>query len=145
METCVERRAYRVVFTVFLLVLNTVIAETLSPEADTDNPLSNVTETFFTRTTGVKQTSWPEREATATAVDLSSGPGEMTDIPASVSITGAREGKTSMRCDAQKCCLDGQHKHWVLLEPQSTAWTRFKWEVYFEVHCSIVLKQNCCS
>uniref|UniRef100_A0A8C2KWT4 Heart development protein with EGF-like domains 1 n=1 Tax=Cyprinus carpio TaxID=7962 RepID=A0A8C2KWT4_CYPCA len=93
METCVARRACRVVFTVFLLVLNTVIAETFSPDADTDNPLSNVTETFFTRTTGVKQTSsWPGRETTATAVDQSSVPGEMTDIPASVSTTGAREG-----------------------------------------------------
>ncbi|XP_059356380.1 protein HEG-like isoform X2 [Carassius carassius] len=92
METCVERRACRVVFTVFLLVLDTVIAETFSPHADTDNPLSNVTETFFTQT-GVKQTSsWPGREATATAVDLSSGLNEMTDIPASVSTTGAREG-----------------------------------------------------
>uniref|UniRef100_A0A673HQC5 Protein HEG-like n=1 Tax=Sinocyclocheilus rhinocerous TaxID=307959 RepID=A0A673HQC5_9TELE len=91
METCVERRACRVVFTVFLLVLNTVIAQTFSPDADTDNPLS--TDTFFTRTTGVKQTSsWPGRKATTTAVDLSSGLGEMTDIPASVSITGAREG-----------------------------------------------------
>lgn len=106
METCAARRAYRVVFTVFLLVLNTVIAETFSPDADTDNPLSNVTETFFTRTTGVKQTSsWPGRETTATAVDQSSVPGEMTDIPASVSTTGAREGKTSVRCDAQKCTL----------------------------------------
>ncbi|XP_016305464.1 protein HEG-like [Sinocyclocheilus anshuiensis] len=92
METCVERRACRVVFTVFLLVLNTVIAETFSPDADTDNPLS--TETFFTRTTGVKQTSsGPGRKATTTAVDLSSGLGEMTDIPASMSITGAREEK----------------------------------------------------
>ncbi|KAK2904807.1 hypothetical protein QQF64_032935 [Cirrhinus molitorella] len=91
METCVERRAYRVVFTVFLLVLNTVIAETFSTDTDTDNPLS--TETFLTRTTGSKQTSsWPGREATATAVNLSSGLGEMTDIPASVSITGERKG-----------------------------------------------------
>ncbi|XP_052421115.1 protein HEG isoform X1 [Carassius gibelio] len=92
METCVERRACRVVLTVFLLVLNTVIAETFSPYADTDNPLSKVTETFFTRT-GLKQTSsWPGREATATAVDLSTGLDEMTDIPVSVSTTGAREG-----------------------------------------------------
>uniref|UniRef100_A0A8C2E6G0 Heart development protein with EGF-like domains 1 n=1 Tax=Cyprinus carpio TaxID=7962 RepID=A0A8C2E6G0_CYPCA len=91
METCAARRAYRVVFTVFLLVLNTVIAETFSPDTDTDNPLSNVTETFFIRTTGLKQTSsWPGREATATAV--SSGLEEKTDITASVSITGAREG-----------------------------------------------------
>uniref|UniRef100_A0A671KGH3 Protein HEG-like n=1 Tax=Sinocyclocheilus anshuiensis TaxID=1608454 RepID=A0A671KGH3_9TELE len=91
METCVARRAYRVVFMVFLLVLNTVIAETFSPDTDTDNLLS--TETFFIRTTGLKQTSsWPGREATATAVDLSSGLGDMTDIPAGVSITRAREG-----------------------------------------------------
>lgn len=91
METCVARSAHRVVFTVFMLVLNTVIAETFSTDTDTDNPLS--TETYFTRTTGLKQTSpWPGREATATAVDLPSGPGEMTDIPASVSITGTRAG-----------------------------------------------------
>ncbi|XP_043104509.1 protein HEG [Puntigrus tetrazona] len=91
METCVERRARRVVFTVFLLVLNPVIAETFFTDADTDNPLS--TETFFTRATGVKQaSSRPGREATSTAGDLSSGLGEMTDVPASVSITGAREG-----------------------------------------------------
>lgn len=94
METCVARSAHRVVFTVFMLVLNTVITETFSTDTNTDNPLS--TETFFTRTTGLKQTSsWPGREATATAVDLSSGPGEMTDIPASVSITGTRAGETS--------------------------------------------------
>ncbi|XP_051762024.1 protein HEG [Ctenopharyngodon idella] len=93
METCVARSAHRVVFTVFMLVLNTVIAETLftDTDTDTDNPLS--TEPFFTRTTDLKQTSfWPGREATATAVDLSSGPEEMTDIPASVSITGTRAG-----------------------------------------------------
>lgn len=96
METCVARSAHRVVFTVFMLVLNTVIAETFSTDTDTDNPLS--TETFFTRTTDLKQTSsWPGREATATAVDLSSGTGEMTDIPASVSITGKRAGETSTR------------------------------------------------
>ncbi|XP_077072661.1 protein HEG [Siphateles boraxobius] len=91
METCVARSARLVVFTVFLLVLNTVIAETLSTDTDTDNPLS--TETYFTRASGLKQTSpWPGREATTTAVDLPSGPGEMTDIPASVSITGTRAG-----------------------------------------------------
>lgn len=98
METCVARSAHRVVFTVFMLVLNTVIAETFSTDTDTDtdNPLS--TEPIFTRTTDLKQTSsWPGREATATAVDLSSGPGEMTDIPASVSITGTRAGETSTR------------------------------------------------
>lgn len=96
METCVARSAHRVVFTVFMLVLNTVIAETLFTDTDTDNPLS--TEPFFTRTTDLKQTSfWPGREATATAVDLSSGPEEMTDIPASVSITGTRAGETSTR------------------------------------------------
>ncbi|XP_052462507.1 protein HEG isoform X1 [Carassius gibelio] len=91
METSFARGAYRVVFTGFLLVLNTVITETFSPDTDTDNPLSNVTETFSIRAAGLKQTSsWPGREATATAVDLSSGPGEKTDSPASVSIT--REG-----------------------------------------------------
>ncbi|XP_059418333.1 protein HEG-like [Carassius carassius] len=91
METSFARSAYRVVFTGFLLVLNTVITETFSPDRNTDNPLSNVTETFFIRVAGLKQTSsWPGREATATAVDLSSGPGQKTDIPASVSIT--REG-----------------------------------------------------
>lgn len=102
METCVGRRACRVVFTVFLLVLNTVIAETYSPDTDTDNPL--ITETFLTRTNGLKQTSsWQGREATSTAVDLTSELGDMTDIPASVSITGEREGKIWNHCDAQKC------------------------------------------
>nr|Q6R8J2.1 RecName: Full=Protein HEG; AltName: Full=Heart of glass; Flags: Precursor [Danio rerio]AAR87664.1 heart of glass transmembrane isoform [Danio rerio] len=87
METC----ARRVLFTAALLVLSTVIAETFSTDSDTDNPLS--TETFYSRASGLKQTSsWPGREATATAVDLSSGLGEMTEIPASVSITAAREG-----------------------------------------------------
>ncbi|XP_051567022.1 protein HEG-like [Myxocyprinus asiaticus] len=90
METCGRRRAHRVVFAVLLFALNTVIAETFSPYTDSDSPLSS--ETFSARTTGLKHTtSWPEREATATAVDLSSATGQ-GGIPASVSITETQTG-----------------------------------------------------
>lgn len=89
METCARRRAQRVAFTVFLLVLNATIVESSSTDADTDIPLS--TESVAARTTDLKQTTtWPDRGAAATTVDLE----EMTDVPASVSITGARAGKT---------------------------------------------------
>lgn len=82
METCARRRAQRVAFTVFILVLNTTVVVSFSTDADTDIPPS--TETFPSRTTGLKQTnSWPDRGAAATTVDLE----EITDVPASVSIT----------------------------------------------------------
>ncbi|KAI7808618.1 protein HEG [Triplophysa rosa] len=90
METCARRRAQRVAVTVFLLVLNAAIVESFSTDADTDIPL--ITESFPARTTGLKQTTtWPDRGAAATTVDLE----EMTDVPASVSITGARADKLS--------------------------------------------------
>ncbi|TRZ03751.1 hypothetical protein DNTS_009743 [Danionella cerebrum] len=91
METCVRRRARRVVFMLVLLVLNALITKAFSTDADTEFPLSS--ESSNTQTAGVKQTtSWGERVATAPAVHVSSGRGEMTDIPASVSITAARRG-----------------------------------------------------
>lgn len=99
METCARRRAQRVAFTAFLLV---AIVESFSTDANTDIPLS--TETFPARTTGLKRTtSWTDRGAAATTVDLE----EMTDVPASVSITRARAGKTCgpRACDARSICL----------------------------------------
>ncbi|XP_065108124.1 protein HEG isoform X2 [Paramisgurnus dabryanus] len=88
METCARRRAHRVAFTLFLLVLRTAAVKSFTTETDTDNPLS--TETFSNTTSvSLKQTtSRPDGDAVVTTAE------EMTDIPASVSTTGARTGHT---------------------------------------------------
>ncbi|XP_052003833.1 protein HEG isoform X2 [Xyrauchen texanus] len=93
METCGMRRAHCVVFAVLLFALNTVIAETFSPRTDSDRPLSS--KAFSEGTTGLKHTtSWLGRGATATALDQATGQGDITDIPASVSITEAQTGQS---------------------------------------------------